>query len=468
MKYSIKFSKNIIVLLVTILILSSSFVYANEINENEKLDADLDYLKLVIEFLKQNHVDDITYDELIEGAMKGLFINLDEYSSYYTPEEFEKFNQQTSGNFGGIGVHIMEKNDFITVLSPIKGTPGFKAGINANDKIYSVDDIVIKGYSLQEAAELIRGEVGTSVKLGIIREGIEGLLYFDVVRDIIKINPVSYEILENNIGYIKITQFNINTLENINEALSNFNKKDIKKIIIDIRNNPGGYLDQVIEVLKNFIPEGPIVHVKNNDGNIETYSSSLKNKQYKLAVLVNEGSASASEIFAGAVQDAGIGTIIGETTFGKGTVQSITPITNGGGIKLTIAEYFTRDMNKVNGIGITPDIIVENKLPEPKVDLTKIPTLDKARKPKLGTVGLDVLGAEMILSTLGYKVDTLDGILDKVTFEAIKKFQKDSGLYGYGVLDFSTQDKLTKAINEYAKPEIVDYQLEKAVETLSK
>lgn len=435
--------------------------------ENTKLQQDLEYLGNMIEFIKLVYGDEITEEELIEGAMKGLFLNLDEYSQYYTPEEYKGLKEDVSGDFGGIGIHITEKNGHITVIAPIEGTPGFKAGIKPGDRIVSVDDEDIEGLTLNQAANLLRGEPGTKVKVGIIREGTEGVLYFDITREIIEVNPVSYEILDDNLGYIRITNFNNNTFENITEALDEFDSKHIDKLIIDLRNNPGGFLTEVVEVLQLFVPEGPIVHVKNMDDSIETFESYLEKPRYKLAVLVNEGSASASEIFAGAVQDTGVGTIIGTNTYGKGTVQSIYPLVNGGGIKITIAEYFTANMNKVNGVGIKPDVVVENFVDEQIIDENKLAYLNKERKPTLGTVGLDVLVAEEILQILGYDVDEPDGVLDRITFNEIKRFQTDKGLHGYGVLDFATQDELLFSLKEYAKSQNPDKQLEKAIEVLS-
>lgn len=462
MHYRNFFKKLSIFLVINLLIIIFPL---NPITKAETQTKDLNYLKQIIEYIKTNYAGEITEEELIEGAIEGVFNKLDNYSDYYSPEEFKEFNTSVSGNFGGVGIQITEKDGYITVITPIDGTPGARSGIKPGDKIVTVDDIDIKGVTVNRAASLIRGEPGTQVKLGIIREGIDGIIYFNITREMIKINPITYEIMDNGVGYIKISQFNGNTYENLKDILKIFDEKNIEKLIIDLRNNPGGYLDEVINVLQFFVPKGPIVHIKKADGTIETYNSNLEIPKYKLAVLVNGGSASASEIFAGAIQDSKVGIIIGTTTYGKGTVQSVVPLVDGGGMKLTIAEYLTRNKRKVNGVGIKPDIVVENTA-EPKVDLSKIPTLDKTRKPTVGVVGLDVLGAEMILEILGYEVNKPDGIFDEATFEAIKKFQKDQGLYSYGVLDFTTQDALTKAINEYAKPDNVDKQLEKAVEVL--
>lgn len=324
----------------------------------------LTFLENLIKFVKLNYAYEVTEEQLVEGAIKGALSVLDGYSSYYTENEFKELNETLSGEFGGIGVHITEKDGYILVVSPIKGTPGFKAGILPEDLIVTVDDVDIKGFTTQKAASLIRGEPGTTVKLGIRRNGEDKLLYFNLTRAIIEINPVEYEILKNNIGYIKITEFNDHALENVIKVLGEFDNNKVKKVIFDLRNNPGGGLNEVLNILRFLIPEGPLVHIRDANENIRTYNSYLDAPKYKLAVLVNGGSASASEIFAGAVQDRGVGTIIGTKTFGKGTVQTVLTLVNGGGLKLTTAEYLTPNKNPVNNVGIEPDIIVENTTEE--------------------------------------------------------------------------------------------------------
>ncbi|WP_034600646.1 S41 family peptidase [Clostridiisalibacter paucivorans] len=430
------------------------------------LDENLEYIGKLIKFVQVYHAgEEVTEDELIQGAMKGVFYNLDPYSKYYTEEEFEELNEDVSGNFGGIGVRIIEKDGYVTVLAPIEGTPGFKAGIKADDKIVLVDGEDIVGYTSKQAMDIMRGEPGTEIKIGILRENVSGILYFDIVREIIEINPISHEILEDNIGYIKITEFNQNTLRNIEDVLKELDKEGIEDIVIDLRNNPGGFLTQVIEMSKYFVPEGPIVHVKNADGKTDSYKSTNKDPKYNLAVLVNRGSASASEIFAGAVKDTGVGKIIGAKTFGKGSVQKMIPLTNGGGIKLTIAEYLTPNKNKVNGIGITPDIVVETRNKMDGIDPLLISKLDKSREIKEDMVGLDILAAEEILDILGYDTGKVDGVYDDSTVKAVKKFEEKMGLSKDGKLDIKSQEELLQAIYDYTHE---DMQLEKAIEVLKR
>ncbi|WP_120167656.1 S41 family peptidase [Thermohalobacter berrensis] len=459
-----------IMLLITLLIASTPFttVYSEDnttANEPEFINKNLDYIETMIQIIKSTYAGEVTEEELIEGAVNGMFDTLDEYSDYYTPEEFDQLQESTSGTYVGIGVHITQRDGYLTIIVPFEGSPGERAGLKPGDKIVTVDGQDITGMSTKKAASLIKGEAGTKVTLGILREGNAEILYIDVVREVIKVNPIKYEVLEDNIGYIRISQFNENTLENITKTLEEFDKEDIERLIVDLRNNPGGYLNEVVEVLRYFVPEGPIVHVKEPGGKIQTIKSNLKGPKYKIVVLVNEGSASASEIFAGAIKDTGVGKVVGTATYGKGTVQRIYPLVDGGAIKMTIAEYFTPNMNKVNGKGIQPDVVIENN-PVTTIDIPELKYLNKERKLSIQTVGLDVLAAEKALDLLGYNLEKVDGVFDKETYNIVKKFQADKGLYSYGVLDFTTQDALINSLYEYEQAKDVDEQLQKAIEVV--
>lgn len=356
------------VLALTILLSVPYSSYGQSVSEPKY---DLEYFLGVMDYVKENYAFEISDQELLEGAIKGLFYNLDEYSEYYTKEELQRLMEGVSGDFVGIGVYITEKDGYITVISPIEGSPAQKAGLKPEDKIVIVDGKNIEGISSDEAVNLIKGEKGTKVRLGIKRGDKKEILYFDITRDEIKINPVSYRIMDNNIGYIRITQFNDHVYENLVPVLKEFDKKNISKVVVDLRDNPGGYLDEVIQVSRLFIPSGPIVHIKYKDSTVNTHYSYQAKTKYRLAVLVNQGSASASEIFTGAVQDRKVGTIVGVTTFGKGVVQDIIPLTNGDGIKLTVAEYLTPNRRYIHGKGIVPDIVVQNKDTDKDLQLEK-------------------------------------------------------------------------------------------------
>lgn len=432
-----------------------------EKTEEELFQEKIDFLERVIGFVLSKYEYDVDYDKIIDGLYDGFFSVLDDYSIHYTSDEYNKFDTDLSGEFIGIGIHMVQRNGQIVVISPLQGTPALEAGIKPNDIIVSVDGTNVVGYTTGQASKLIKGEKGTSVKIGIKRDG--EVLYFDIVRDTIVLSSVSSKVLENNKGYLKISQFNHNTCELVKEELKKFDELNVTDIVIDLRNNPGGSLDEVVDVLNLFVPKGDLVYVKKPDNKEEIHRSKLNEAKYNIAVLVNGGSASASEVFAGAVQDRDAGKIIGTKTYGKGVVQTLYPLKNGHAVKFTTAEYFTPNRNKVQGIGITPDIIVKNKTGESTIDLSEYPELKKTRKPSVGVVGLDVLGAEMILHTLGYEVNEPDGIFDEKTFEELAKFQKDNGLSSYGILDFITQDALTVALNDFAKPNVEDLQLKEAL-----
>lgn len=463
-KFKKCFSKVLSLLLVIIMIISSPLsAYGAEL-DLEKLDYDIEFLKLVIEYVNEYYQYDINQDDIINSLYYGFFSILDDYSQFFTKEEFEYFAESMSGMFGGVGVQISLDKDKLIISGTLPGTPAEKAGLKVGDEIIAVDGQSVIGFSLDQITYMMRGDVGSVVKVEIKRGDTK--LSFNIKRDIINVSSVNYDILDNNIGYLNITDFNENTTEQVEEALDAFDKEKITKIILDIRDNLGGSLDVVVDILNLFVPAGPLVYVNYKVDGEMIYESYLDKQKYKVCVLVNEYSASASEIFAGAIQDRGVGKIIGTNTYGKGVVQTLVPFVNDTAVKFTVAEYYTANKNKVQGIGIKPDIFVENKIGQPKVDLSQYPELKKDRKATLNTVGLDVLAAEMILKTLGYKVNEPDGILDEVTFEQIKLFQKNNNLYAYGVLDFATQDALTSAIKLFAEPDVEDVQLKKAIEIM--
>lgn len=459
-----QFKKILSLMLIVIMVISSPFsVYAAELDV-DKLDEDIELLKLVIQDINKLYQYDINQDDIIKALYDGFFSILDDYSVIYTKEEYQSFDEHISGEFGGIGVQITVEKDKLIISSPLPNTPAIKAGIKAGDEIIAVNGQSVVGFTTTQASKLIKGDIGTVVNIEIKRGDTK--LSFNIKRDKIVVSSVESKILDNNIGYLKITDFNENTTEQVEEALINFDKNKIAKIILDVRDNPGGLLNVAIDILNLFVPKGPLLYVNYKSSGEKVFESTLEKQKYKVCVLVNEYSASASEIFAGAIQDRGVGKIIGTTTYGKGVVQGLFTIPNGFNIKLTIAEYFTANRNKVQGLGIKPNIVVENKIGQAKIDLSTYPELKKDRKPTLNTIGLDVLGAEMILKTLGYKVNEPDGILDAVTFEQIKLFQKNNNLHSYGVLDFATQDALSSAIKLFAAPETEDLQLKKAIEIM--
>jgi carboxyl-terminal processing protease len=308
---------------------------------------------------------DLDINKIIQGAIKGMLKALDDpYTRYMDPQAFKREQEDMFlGYFGGLGIIISIKDDQIIIISPIEDTPAYKAGIKAGDKIMEIDGKSTEGMELDDAVNILRGEKDTEVTIGIKREKVEEILKFNIIRDIIEVKAVKEKIMgeENNIGYIRITTFNVNTKPELEEVLGGFNKdSNIQGIILDLRNNPGGLLDSAIEVASEFVKEGPIVHIKDREGVKVTIPSKGNNyPQWPLIVLINEGSASASEIVSGAIQDSKRGKLLGEKTFGKGVVQQVFNLSDGSGVVITTSEYFTPNERSINHIGIEPDILIE-------------------------------------------------------------------------------------------------------------
>ena len=305
---------------------------------------------------------EVSEDDLVQGSIKGMFSGLgDIYSQYYTKEEFESLKEQTSGSFVGIGVYISptSDDDYITIVAPIEGSPAEKGGIKSGDKIIKVDDQNVYANDSDKAISMIKGKAGTEVKLTLKRG--EEELNLKIKREEIISKSVDSKFLEDGIGYIKITSFNENTYKEFTEALSNLKKENMKGLVLDLRNNPGGLLDICSEIADDLIGEGTIVYTKDNKGDKEYIKSDSNRLGLPIAVLVNEGSASASEILTAAIVDNDEGIAIGTTTFGKGLVQSVRELKDGTGYKLTTAQYFTPNDNYIHGKGIEPKIIEKDE-----------------------------------------------------------------------------------------------------------
>ena len=302
-------------------------------------------------------VDDSTFEE---AMIKGMFESLkDPYSVYFNKKEFKDFNEQTSGKYAGIGVYVTINDDnLIEVISPIEGTPSERAGLKPKDKIIKVNGMDVSKENYQEAIDIMKGEPGTDVTITIARNGIDP---FDVVitREIITIKAVTSKVLEGNIGYIRIKSFDTSSHDEFKEHLNKLNDMGIKGLIIDLRNNPGGSLYSVDKIADMLLGEQIIVYTEDRGGHKEYYNSDPKKVNLPIAVLVNGGSASASEILTGAIKDSNSGIIIGTQTYGKGVVQTVNSLDDGTGFKLTTSQYFTPNGNNINKVGITPDIVIE-------------------------------------------------------------------------------------------------------------
>lgn len=361
--------RNIIIVLILLVFtnygtfkLASSGYFYNLTKDEEKMH--LQKMK----FLEKKVEDDFLYkvdkEKLRQGELKGMVASLgDPYSEYLTLEDFDALAEQTNGKFFGIGVSVSSNEEGqILVIAPIKDTPAEKVGIKTGDLILKVNGELVSGNDLQAAVAKIKGDKGTSVKITIYRPSTKETKDIDVKRDEIKLETVISNTIKD-LGYIGITQFNDNTYDEFTKALNNLKEKNVKGLIIDLRGNPGGTVDSVEKIANELLPEGTIVSAKNRDGQVVfDYKSDKEYVNLPMAVLINGGSASASEILAGAIRDFKMGTLIGEKSFGKGIVQSVFPFPDGSGLKITTSEYFTPSGENIHKKGIKPDI--EVKLPE--------------------------------------------------------------------------------------------------------
>jgi carboxyl-terminal processing protease len=325
----------------------------------------------VLGLLQKEYVEETNSKDLVYGAIKGMLDTLDPHSAFMTPTTFKEMQEETRGRFEGLGIEITMKDGILTVVSPIEDTPAFKAGILAGDQILKIEGELTKNMTLVDSVKRLRGTRGSKVTITIMREGFTKPKEFTLIRDVIPIRSVRHELLEKQYGYIRITQFQEKTdgdFDKAMKALEEENKGPLKGLILDLRNNPGGLLDQAVKISDRFIESGIIVSMegRREDQKVKFYAHPADGNlaRYPLIVLVNGGSASAAEIVAGAIQDQGRGIIVGTQTFGKGSVQTIYPLKDGAGLRLTTARYFTPSGRSIQAKGITPDIIVKPSKPE--------------------------------------------------------------------------------------------------------
>ncbi len=383
--------------------------------------------------------------ELLDDAFKALFDSLDQHTSYYTEEEFEKYINNMTNEVFGIGIMVTSTGKGLLINKVYNNSPAKESGFKVGDYITAVDGVNILGMDFDVAKSYVTGPENTTVNIVVSRNN-ESLSITTTRRKVI-IEPGFYQAVENEtIGYIALYDFYDHAGEFVSEALKYFDEKNIKDIILDLRDNPGGSVTTMIEIASLFIPEGPVIHFefKEPRRNNTLYSTN-KNPKYNLAVLVNSNSASASEALSAAVQDTGVGIVVGTDTYGKGTMQNITSFKIGGGIKMTEAEYLSPNKRKINDIGVGPDVYVEDKITNySKSDYKKI---TYERVMKVGDTGLDVYAIEERLYFLGYEIGIPDEIYDEKTKEAVTAFQSITQLYPYGVADITTQLKLEEILN---------------------
>ncbi len=346
---------------ILILFLFSQKVISSENEIYEKIDV----FGEVLEKINKEYVDEINQSDSMDSAINGLLQSLDPYSGYMSPEIFNEMQTETSGEFGGLGIEVTMESGVVKVISPIDDTPASKAGIKAGDYIVKINDTQVQGKSLSEAVELMRGPVGSSIELTIRRRGEKKALTFNVTREIIQIKSVKAELLEKNIGYIRLTSFNENSAGQIKKEINKFEKnKNLKSYILDLRNNPGGLLSQAIKISDFFLDNGEIVSTKSRQQSENRKWFAKKGDLTKgktILVLINYGSASASEIVAGALKDHKRAILIGENSYGKGSVQSIIPLKNKGAIRLTVAKYYLPSGKSISEVGVSPDIEIDEE-----------------------------------------------------------------------------------------------------------
>jgi len=344
-----------------LIITLSLFFLEKSFSENVDIYKKIDLFGEVLEKINEEYVDEIDQSKSMDAAINGLLQSLDPYSAYMTPESFESMQTETSGKFGGLGIEVGMEAGVVKVISPIDNSPASKAGLKAGDYIVKINNIQVQGKSLMEAVDLMRGSVGSSIEITVRRRGIKKALTFNITREIIQVQSVKSELIDN-IGYIRLTSFNENSSKQINKKIKTLNQnKDLKGYILDLRNNPGGLLSQAITISDFFLENGEIVSTKSRtiSENRKWFAKEGDITDGKtLIVLINYGSASASEIVAGALKDHKRAIILGENSYGKGSVQSIIPLKNKGAIRLTIAKYYLPSGKSISEVGVTPDIEV--------------------------------------------------------------------------------------------------------------
>ncbi|GLX70911.1 S41 family peptidase [Paenibacillus glycanilyticus] len=423
-------------------------------------------INAVLGLIETKYFKDIDRDELVDGAVRGMMESLDDpYSVYMEKDVAKQFSESIEGSFSGIGAEVTLEKGKVVVVAPIKGSPAEKAGLLAKDIVLSVNGDKLDGLTLNDAVGKIRGPKGTKAKLRIERSGNTQPIDLILVRDDIDVETVYANLRDDGVGVIEIRQFSLNTADRFKEELAKLEKQGMKGLVIDVRNDPGGVLPVVVEIAQQFIPKGEtIVQVEDRDGHRDKTTSQGGGKDYPIAVLMNKGSASASEILAGALQERAGATLVGETSYGKGTVQVSYNKTLGDGslVKMTIAKWLTPDGNWIHQKGIKPNVEVQ---PPKLYTVARFSLTDTLRKDMIGE---QIRNAQVMLSGLGYTTQREDGYYNAETEQAVRTFQTDAGLPVTGELDAKTAGALEQAVVKWIKDNKNDKQLLEAIKTVSR
>ena len=350
-----------------LIILSFFFSKISFAANNENIYDKIDLFGEVLDKINKEYVEEIDQSDAMDAAINGVLQSLDPYSAYMSPKTYKEMETETSGKFGGLGIEVGMEFGVVKVITPMDGTPAEREGVKAGDYIVKINGIQVQGKTLSEAVDLMRGPVGSKLEITIRRKGIKKALVFEITREIIEVKSVKSKIIDDNVGYIRLTAFNENSSKQVRDKIKKFKKKNINKYVLDLRNNPGGLLSQAVKISDFFLDNGEIVSTKSR--------KSSENRKYfakkgdiingeTLVVLINYGSASASEIVAGALKDHKRAILIGKNSYGKGSVQSIMPLKNKGAIRLTISKYYLPSGKSISGTGITPDIEVQESSDE--------------------------------------------------------------------------------------------------------
>ena len=431
-------------------------------------EANMDKVAQAFQLIKGSYVEDVQEEQLVEGAIQGMLTTLDDpYSVYMDQETAKQFNDMLDSSFEGIGAEVSMVDGKTIIVAPFKESPAEKAGIKPNDQILSVDGISVDGLDLYETTLKIRGEKGTTVELEIMRQGLKDPIKITVKRDEIPQITVYSKVKKQDgksIGYMEITSFSEETAKEFKKQLKELEEKQIEGLVLDVRGNPGGFLESVQEILEEFVAKDkPYVQIEKRNGEREKKFTTLeKDKPYPVAVLIDKGSASASEILAGALQEAEKYTLIGEKTFGKGTVQQAVPMGDGSNIKLTLFKWLTPDGNWIHKKGIQPDIAVKQS------DLFYVHPLQLKEPLEKDMNNEQVKSAQQILTSLGYEPGRTDGYFSPGTETTVKAFQQENGLKVDGRIDGQTASALEQEILKELKKEKNDLQLQTALKFIAK